>query len=349
MEHQPMARALVGCLIGQAVGDALGLPYEGLSPERARRLFGPFSTHQFLFQRGMASDDTEHAYMVARALLESGGEPAVFGHNLARQLRWWLVGLPAGIGRATLYGCLRLWLGISPAESGVRSAGNGPAMRAPLTGVLYGDQPERLLELVRISTRLTHRDDLAEQGALLIALAAGSAARRRDFFNATRHYEPTLHEDWKRVLKDLKASLLARESTRIYARKMGLQQGVSGYILHTVPVALHAWLAERDYQSAVRAVVECGGDTDTTAAIAGALAGAAHGTGNIPIDWLDRYADWPLTLARLQQTAEALARLQQGAPPEPPPPIRFYQTLPRNLLFLLIVLLHGLRRLLPPY
>src|SRR3954462_4502701 len=104
-------RALIGCLTGMAVGDALGLPHEGLSPRRARRLFADIDRYHFLFGRGMFSDDTEHACMTAQAPLGSGGEPVLFTRLLARRLRWWLVGCPLGTGLATLKACLKLWLG----------------------------------------------------------------------------------------------------------------------------------------------------------------------------------------------------------------------------------------------
>src|SRR5713101_4712985 len=120
---------LAGVILGTAVGDALGLPREGLSRRRARKLFGPPPFHhQFLFGRGMTSDDTEHTCMVGQALLRAPSDPDRFARSLGWRLRFWLLGLPAGLGRATLRAVVKLWLGFSPHHSGVRSAGNGPAM-----------------------------------------------------------------------------------------------------------------------------------------------------------------------------------------------------------------------------
>src|SRR5690349_6922843 len=101
-----------GCLLGTAVGDSLGLPWEGMSRQRIARKLGdgPIS-HRFLFGRGMVSDDTEHAILVGQALLSSGDNPAVFQRALAWGLRRWFLGLPAGVGFATLRSCLRLWVG----------------------------------------------------------------------------------------------------------------------------------------------------------------------------------------------------------------------------------------------
>lgn len=61
--------SVVGCLLGTAVGDALGLPYEGLSRRRGQSMYGAPDRYRFCFGKGMVSDDTEHTCMVAQALL----------------------------------------------------------------------------------------------------------------------------------------------------------------------------------------------------------------------------------------------------------------------------------------
>ena len=165
---------IVGSLLGTAIGDSIGLPYEGLSRRRAKRLLGPPDRHRFFFGRGMVSDDTEHTCMVAQSLIASGGDPEAFGRHLAWGFRLWVLGLPAGIGFATLRSILKLWLGVGPEKSGVHSAGNGPAMRAAIIGAAI-DDGAKLTRLVRSSTRITHADPRAESGALAVALAAQMA------------------------------------------------------------------------------------------------------------------------------------------------------------------------------
>src|SRR5687768_1032701 len=113
---------IIGCLLGTAVGDAMGLPYEGLSRRRAARLLGPPDRHRFLFGRGMVSDDTELTCIVAQALIASSGCMDTFLSQLSWRLRVWLLVLPAGIGWATLRSILRLCVGIRPQTSGVFSA-----------------------------------------------------------------------------------------------------------------------------------------------------------------------------------------------------------------------------------
>src|SRR5262249_57883228 len=94
---------IVGVILGTAVGDALGLPREGLSRRRARKLFGgPPLRHRFLFGHGMVSDDTEHTCMTAQALLRAPEDVDAFARSLAWRLRFWLLGLPAATGWATL-------------------------------------------------------------------------------------------------------------------------------------------------------------------------------------------------------------------------------------------------------
>src|SRR6185312_13056398 len=170
---------LTGALLGTAVGDALGLPREGLSRRRARRLFGDSPIeHRFLLGRGMVSDDTEHACMTAQALLAAPDDPARFARSLAWRLRGWLAAMPAAVGWGTLRAIVKLWLGFSPARSGVVSAGNGAAMRAPVLGASLAFHPDRLDAVARASARITHRDPRAEEGALVVTLAAAHAAAR---------------------------------------------------------------------------------------------------------------------------------------------------------------------------
>src|SRR5688572_21926737 len=119
-----------GVLLGTAVGDALGLPAEGLSRGRIQRRWHGVWKHRFVCGRGMVSDDTEHALFVAQALLTHPDDVVAFQRCLAWKFRLWLFGLPAGIGLATLKAVIRLWMGFPPARSGVWSAGNGPAMRS---------------------------------------------------------------------------------------------------------------------------------------------------------------------------------------------------------------------------
>jgi ADP-ribosyl-[dinitrogen reductase] hydrolase len=154
----PSVDSIRGVLLGTAVGDTIGLPYEGLSARRVGRWAPKRLCHGFLLRRGMVSDDTEHTALVAIALA-STRSPGDFQSALARGLRRWLLTGPGGVGLATLRALLKLNLGFSPERSGVDSAGNGPAMRAALLGLCVdlSDLPA----YARANTRLTHTDPRA--------------------------------------------------------------------------------------------------------------------------------------------------------------------------------------------
>jgi ADP-ribosyl-[dinitrogen reductase] hydrolase len=349
------ADQIAGVLLGTAVGDALGLPREGLSRRRAERLFGPPPlTYHFFFGRGFVSDDTEHACMTAQALWHHPHDADAFARSLAWRLRFWLLGLPAGIGSATLRGILKLWIGFPPSRSGVWSAGNGPAMRSALLGICLGDDLEHLRAYVRVSTRLTHSDPRAERGALLIALAAHYGSRKgpsslctAEFLHNARTVLPDADERLLDLLARIETHLEQEDSITEFADALKLQRGVSGYIYHTLPVAVYAWLRwPGEFRRPVEEVIALGGDSDTTGAIAGALAGATCGASAIPVEWLDGIAEWPLSVTWMRTLAESLASPSENRRG----PRLFWPALAlRNALFLVLVLLHGFRRLLPPY
>ena len=361
-----LERSLPGCILGTAVGDALGLACEGLSPQRRPKLFPDPSRYGLLpFGRGMCSDDTEHTVMLAQSILDLNvlyGDDEVLAREVmgsfAWRLRLWLLGLPAGVGMATARAILKLWLFIPPRWSGVNSAGNGPSMRSALLGLRYADQPARMRAMVRAATRITHTDPKAEQAAWTVAMAAAhceATLGRPDaagFLGECRNGLGADAAEWIALLERVAASIRKGQKTLEFAAEFGLGKGVTGYSFHTVPVALHAWLSHpADFRGAVIAAIECGGDTDTVAAITGAIAGAGVGKDGIPREWLDRLVEWPRTIAWMEQVALQLAKRadERLVQREPTPGVGAIKLLLRNVFFLAVVLGHGFRRLLPPY
>jgi ADP-ribosylglycohydrolase len=344
--------ALVGVLIGTAVGDALGLPMEGLSARRQQKLFPLPLRHRLIVRFGMISDDTEHTFMIAQALLASPEDSDHFRRCFAKKLRWWLASLPAGVGFATLRAILKLWVGIPSEKSGVMSAGNGPAMRSGLLGVYFADDADRRREFVRASTQVTHRDPRAEIGAHAVAETAAWMAWRKNDVDALLQSLATISElfEWEAILGRIRAGLSWDQPTANFAFEMGMASGVSGYIFHTVPVAIYAALRNRDnFESALSQAVGCGGDTDTVGAITGALVGARLGEAGIPVSWRDGLVDWPRSVALLRRVGTMLD--QQLGSQSTPGQVRYlWPAIPlRNLAFLAVVLAHGFRRMLPPY
>lgn len=324
---------LYGCLLGGAIGDAYGLPYEGLSPRRIRRLF---KEEQFcliaIINGAMVSDDTDHAVMTVQAYVKSGGDVDKFTTHLKRQLMGWLLTLPAGIGMATGRSLFKMWLGFT--QTGVFSAGNGAAMRAAVLGVLC-DELDTLKRLNHASTTLTHTDPKAEQGAYLIALLAWVETHYSDWQN------DVVHEFIKRHIDD--DELLNLLDTYAPCPK----KGITGYMYDTVPAVYQAWQRYRHHPVAgMNALIQSGGDTDSTCAIFGGIVGVRHADdlqNGIRGIWCEpRLA--PKFFNALSKQAFSLDKRPACA-------IKFTVpiTLLRNVVFLIIVLVHGFRRLLPPY
>lgn len=343
--------------MGTAVGDALGLPMEGLSARRARRIFGSEWRHRFLFGRGMVSDDTDHTVFVAQCLLKHPRSMEGFTRRLAWCLRLWLLSLPAGVGFATLRSILKLWLGFPPRLSGVHSAGNGPAMRVAAIGAFHSAVPDRVDRYTEACTRITHTDPKAGVGARAVAhltawsmaLDPAEAPEPEEFF---RRLWRAGGEDteWLAILDHMKAVHREGGEVKDLASALGLEKGVTGYIYHTVPIAAYAWYRHYgDFEKTLVSVLECGGDTDTTGAVVGALAGALTGERGIPGEWTRRIIDTPRGLGRIRRMGDRLAAGAESG--ETAGPVGYpWPLVPiRNLFFLAVVLFHGFRRLFPPY
>jgi ADP-ribosyl-[dinitrogen reductase] hydrolase len=367
VEKQSKEKAIIGCLLGTAIGDALGLSYEGLSKQRLIKLYPALNQYHFIFGKGMVSDDTEHTCLLAQSLIASLGDVEIFKKSFAWKLRFWLLGLPAGVGFATLRAILKLWLGFSPEKSGVFSAGNGPTMRSAIIGVCYGHDVENLYQLVKAATQITHTDPKAEFGALAVALAAYLSSLNKlvspqEYLEKLQEWQMAklrsrqVYREWQNaeeliaLIKKTIESVWKGESTAVFAETLGLKNGVSGYVYHTVPVVIHAWLRNQDdYQSAILDIIRCGGDTDTTAAIVGGIVGARVGKQGIPKQWLDNLWEFPRHIKWMENLGRRLNQVCCFGFKQKALPISIIGVLLRNLIFMIIVLWHGFLRLLPPY
>ncbi|WP_163830764.1 ADP-ribosylglycohydrolase family protein [Spartinivicinus ruber] len=342
---------VIGCILGTAAGDAIGLPYEGLSKNRVNKLVGEKLSHRLVFGHGMISDDTEHTVMVAQLLIEANGNVEIFQERLAKRLRYWLLALPAGIGFATLRAIVKLWLGFKSNNSGIYSAGNGPAMRSVIIGVAVKDL-EQLKAFIKANTIITHIDPKAEFGALAVALAAfyaktNSQVNGNDFLQLLNENLSSEAQELIELIQKAVSSVNNGEVTQDFADSLGLAKGVTGYIYHTVPIAIHSWLCHCDnFEAAITSAIKCGGDTDTVAAIVGGIVGTTVGKSGIPEKWLSSICDWPTSINEIEKIAVQLAAENEAIKPTKIPLVF---SLLRNIVFMIIVLFHGFRRLLPPY
>lgn len=342
-----MQERIHGLLLGMAVGDALGLPYENLSAKQARHL-GPPDRMRLWQGRGMVSDDTELALLTVEALLKSSGDTRRFQKMLRRSLIGWGARLPFSAGQATLQAIVRLSMGFSPERSGVRSAGSGPLTRSLPLGLLVTD-PERLRLLVRASTRITHTDIRAERAALVMAVAARFVLEYKNiqlhsFLEELPRWIPEEedHELWGKMAL-LSHSLELAEDTRTFAQHLGMKQKVKGYVYDILPVVLHAWFSfPNRYKEAVQSVIALGGDTDTMAALVGGLVGIRVSADGIPPEWVDQLWEPLYSPAHLEWLSAVLAENRTHDLKRFSPTLK----LMRQMTFNGVVMGHVLRRML---
>lgn len=345
-------QSIIGCLLGTAIADAIGLPYEGLSCQKINRKFSKIDQHRLFFNKGMISDDTEHISMIAQSLIVSNGEEKRFINAFKWRLKWWLLLLPAGVGFATLRSILKLWLGFSASKSGVFSAGNGSAMRSSILGVCYGDNMPKLQRLVHLSSRITHNDPKAEYGAFAVALGAYFSSQDQDilpedYYESLKQYLPNSAEEFLSLIKRACDSAKNEETGLEFAQNLGLNKGISGYVYHTVPVVIQVWLRyQNDYEKAIQEIIKLGGDTDTTAAILGGIIGAKVGKNGIPQPWLNNLWDYPRSINWLEKVGDRLSLVCETGKSNFAVKLPWFFLIIRNLIFLIIILGHGFARLL---
>ncbi|MHD0644740.1 ADP-ribosylglycohydrolase family protein [Pseudomonas aeruginosa] len=342
-------------LSATALGDSLGIPYEGVNGRRVRRMSKRLIRQRFILSRyGMVSDDTEHALLTARALVASGDDPTVFEAELASRLKRWLLALPPGIGKTTLYSIIRLWV-VDPRKSGLRSAGNGPLMRAPVVGLYYRNSPHLRDQFVRASTWMTHADSRALfMSAGVADIVAGSAEASLDWPEmsllfraaAARHAEPgdkSYLEELHRLLDELDRAHKVNAKVPAALGAIGCSKGVDGYVYRSALAAAYIASHTRDALEAISLAILQGGDTDSTAALAGAISAANFK--DVDIGGVRELMDWPVNTRLLRVYAQSLTRRAGDHIGDP----CYWRQVLRNIAFLLLDMVSYTRRALPPY
>lgn len=351
-------KSIEGLLFGIAVGDALGLAYEGLTRRQIlRRLRRHPPRYALLPSRGFGSDEIQMAGMTGQAILRSVCKSENFLDSLAWSFRWWFLGLPFGIGLGTAKACIKLWLGFNPENSGSRSAGNGPAVRSLVIGAtLIGtDVESRIERWCQLSSLLTHKAPQATAGAILLGQAAAIAIM--DKLDSEKRLsvldqliDLSRNDEITELLKKLKPCLEANMGPARVAKRLGWKKGISGYMPHSLTMSIYCWLRYHDdFAKAVFSAVRLGGDADSVAAITGGLVGLTAQVDSIPDDLIAKYRDWPADLAWHEQLAARLTEWPHGeedilsAPAEP---FFWPGQLVRNVLLIPVVIIHVVLRML---
>lgn len=264
-------------LLGTAVGDALGVPfetklanYDPLVKWDGKSYLG--SEHHGL-QPGQYSDDTQMSLMVAESLIDNHG----FNPDdlAARYVDWIVSGAARGYGKTTMLAITNLVNGKHWSESGIAgSYGNGTAMRAAPFGVYFRNDLSALVSICKMDSSITHASEEAEGGSIAIGLAAAYAVNGDT--------SGLLEDLWQILPASKIRSIIYSLDSLIESPYITPEQalrviGTKADVRQTVPAALYCFLKFDNYHDAVLAAIKAGGDTDTTAAIVGALFGAKYG------------------------------------------------------------------------
>ena len=312
---------VVGSALGLALGDALGAPFEF---RRAKDIPSPPSAFELSWMGmppGTTTDDTAMARNLMRSLAARGGfDP---DDLVARHLDWFRSD-PPDVGNLTRRVLHRVAEGADATDAARAvweergpevSAGNGSVMYCAPLGLAYANRPEVLPELAAALSGLTHFDERCR--AAVLAITTSVAALVRGVSGKTAAREGV----------DAALSLAGGEELEFLVDATGDSRPVDGpdqgFCLFTAGLALQALAHGGSFEQELLRVVSLGGDTDTNAAVAGALLGARDGVQVLPERWLEELVDTEAIRAEaeaLVPLASLSASTSWGSPSPPAPP-----------------------------
>ena len=272
-----------GALLGLACGDAVGTTLEFATRGSFTPLVDMVGGGPFSLKAGQWTDDTSMALCLAESLIVKG---ACDPHDqMTRYANWYEWGYWSSTGscfdigmatKAALHQFLLTGEALAGSED-PHSAGNGSLMRLAPIAMRYGGDETRVQEMAALSSRTTH--GAAEcldacrlfSVALSRALNGGSKAEVLDLAGLR--------------LQSAKIQAIAEGS---YRHKTREQISGSGYVVESLEAALWCFARHDDFRSTVLEAANLGDDADTTAAIAGQIAGAMGGEVGIHKEWIER-------------------------------------------------------------
>jgi ADP-ribosyl-[dinitrogen reductase] hydrolase len=306
--RRDLSDKFLGTLLGVAIGDAFGMPVEGLSREKIRQRFGWIdsflprtdNTGIELEAAGEITDDTEMMLCHVESLVSTGGlvDPENTGMRFLRLFnsesrRFMERTTIESLQRADETGEFQNGYG------GAHRAGNGVAMRIAPVGLIHSlgrFNHEVFVREVMRAGLITHSNPEAINGA--VALAYGVRLQ------VTGEVPPELlgdeicsFIDEDQVSRKIRqaAHLAARQDLKPDDSQKHLDNltevGTSGYVAESVAAAVYcAIVARHDLRRGIELATNAGGDTDTVAAMAGALIGAHAGASSFPLDLVEGLA-----------------------------------------------------------
>jgi ADP-ribosylglycohydrolase len=287
-----------GVLLGAACGDALGVPYEfapgppaGQAPRMSGGGLGDYAPGEF-------SDDTQMAVCIAEVAATGADlrDEAALDRIAANFLRWRTEGATdVGIQTSRVLAAVRghavdgLGAAVREAaralhrETG-KSAGNGSLMRTGVVALAYLDDPVAMAEAARAVSELTHYDRLAAEACVLWCAAIRRAVLDGTFdglHEGLALLPEARRDEWAGWLDDAEQHPPAHFPD-------------NGFVVTALQAAWSAIARTpgSPLREALYAAVGAGNDTDTVAAIAGALLGARWGASAVPAEWRDVVHGW---------------------------------------------------------
>jgi ADP-ribosyl-[dinitrogen reductase] hydrolase len=280
-----------GCLLGLAVGDALGTSVEFRPPGTFEPVEDMIGGGPFGLKPGQWTDDTSMALCLAESLIECSGFDMT--DQMQRYLRWYRNGYLSSTGHCfdigiTIRRALEKYEKTGDPAAGSAdpdTAGNGSLMRLAPVAMFFANQPRRALDTCAESSRTTHAAEEAVDacryfGALLVGALTGVD---KDTL-LSHHYCPASGY-WEE--RPLCQSIAAIAGGSFKRHEPPAIKG-TGYVVKSLEAALWAFHKSRTFDEGVLLAANLGDDADTTAAIYGQLAGACYGVESIRQSWRDR-------------------------------------------------------------
>lgn len=275
-----------GALLGLAVGNQLGVPTEALGTAQAVRAAFPQGVRDLAPppKGSPFDDDAAMTLLLAESLVEKGDFDA---NDVAGRWVKWMKLDGRGIGATTQRALRLIERGTEPFEAGrltlgPRTASNGAVMRCVPVALRYHDNVDKLVRVSTQQAAITHADERCTWGAAAVNLAARELLHGNQYF-----VEEVLHR-----LQGAAPRVLVEAIRRVpWEQESDLPIAVAGefgYVVHCVEIAFWCAVHRPSLEEALIFLVEAGGDTDTNAALAGALLGARDGETGIPPRWLDQ-------------------------------------------------------------
>jgi len=303
-----------GCLLGLAVGDALGVAVEFRPPGTFEPVTGMVGGGRHNLKPGEWTDDTSLALCLAESLNERQGFDPI--DQLDRYVRWYREGHLSSTERCfdigtTTRRALERFMRTREPFPGLTdewSAGNGSLMRLAPVPIFYAKDPARAIELLSgESSRTTHALPVAVDacryfGGLIFGALAGAPKEAL----LSERYSP-VPGYWEEHPLTGEIDAVAAGS---YLRKEPPEIRGRGYVAASVEAALWAFGRSSTFEEGCLLAVNLGEDADTTAAVYGQLAGAYSGASAIPRGWLECLAKRDL----IESYAERLMRCSEVSP-----------------------------------